>query len=143
MMLRNFLILFIFLFTSYLWANSPIGQWRTIDDNDGKEKSVVEIYEQNGKLYGKIISLREPNDENGNPKTCTKCEGADKNKPIVGLVIIKDMVKDGDEYSGGTIMDPNNGKVYKCKLKVEGDKLKVRGFIGFSALGRTQTWLRK
>lgn len=126
-----------------IWAESPVGQWRTIDDNDGQEKSVVEVYEQGGKIYGKIVSLREPNDENGKPKTCTKCEGADKNKPIIGLVIIKDLVQDGDEYTGGTIMDPNNGKVYKCKLKVEGNKLKVRGFIGFSALGRTQTWLKK
>lgn len=141
--LFKILFLITFLLSAGLLAQSPVGQWRTIDDNDGKEKSVVEIYEQGGKIYGKIVSLREPNDENGKPKTCTKCTGADKDKPIIGLVIIRDLVQDGDEYTGGTIMDPNNGKVYKCKLKVEGDKLKVRGFIGFSAIGRTQTWLKK
>lgn len=145
-MIKNLSQIFIFLIliTSVnLWAESPVGQWRTIDDNDGQEKSVVEIYEQGGKIFGKIISLREPNDENGRPKVCTKCTGADKDKPIIGLVIIRDLTQDGDEYTGGTILDPSNGKVYKCKLKVEGNKLKVRGFIGFSMIGRTQTWLRK
>ncbi len=145
-MAKNFFKIFSFLFLLSIMgigAESPVGQWRTIDDNDGQEKSVVEIYEQGGKIFGKIVSLREPNDENGKPKTCTKCVGADKDKPIIGLVIIRDLVQDGDEYTGGTIMDPNNGKVYKCKLKVEGNKLKVRGFIGFSAIGRTQTWLKK
>jgi uncharacterized protein (DUF2147 family) len=133
----------VFLLSGAVFANSPVGQWRTIDDTDGKEKSTVEIYEQGGKIYGKISSLREPNDEAGNPKTCTKCTGADLNKPVVGLVIIKGLSADGDEYSGGTIMDPNNGKVYKCTLKVEdgGKKLRVRGYLGF--FYRTQYWFKK
>ena len=138
-------LLFTLFFSGALLANSPVGQWRTIDDKDGKETSVVELYENAGKIYGKIVSLKEPNDENGKPKICTKCEGADKDKPVIGLVILKGLSADGDEYSGGTIMDPNNGKVYKCYIKVEdgGKKLKVRGFIGISIAGRTQYWYKK
>lgn len=139
----NLALLFTLFFSGALLANSPVGQWRTIDDADGKEKSVVEIYEQGGKIYGKIVSLREPNDENGKPKICTKCNGADKGKPVVGLVIVKGLSADGDEYEGGTIMDPNDGKVYKCTLKVEdgGKKLRVRGYFGF--IYRSQYWYKK
>ncbi|EQA38879.1 PF09917 family protein [Leptospira inadai serovar Lyme str. 10] len=122
-----------------------VGKWKTIDDEDGTEKSVVEVYEQGGKIYAKIVSLRDPVDKDGKPKVCTKCEGVDKDKPVVGLVIMKGLSADGDEFTGGTIMDPNNGKTYKCKIKaVEGGKkLNVRGFIGFSLIGRTQTWIKK
>ncbi|EQA45790.1 PF09917 family protein [Leptospira broomii serovar Hurstbridge str. 5399] len=122
-----------------------VGKWKTIDDEDGTEKSVVEVYEQSGKIYAKIVSLRDPVDKDGKPKVCTKCEGADKDKPVIGLVIMKGLSADGDEFTGGTIMDPNNGKTYKCKIKaVEGGKkLHVRGFIGFSLIGRTQTWVKK
>ncbi|WP_437898673.1 DUF2147 domain-containing protein [Sorangium sp. So ce124] len=120
------------------------GQWRTIDEQ-GVEQSVVEIYEKGGKIFGKIVSLKQPLDEKGKPKICTACEGADKNKPIVGLVIIRNMVRDDDEYDDGTILDPNNGETYSCKLEAieGGKKLKVRGFLGISLLGRTQTWLKK
>ncbi|TGK20681.1 DUF2147 domain-containing protein [Leptospira fluminis] len=140
-------VLAAFLVSDSLFAQPApvVGKWKTIDDEDGAEKSVVEVYEQGGKIYGKIVSLRDPNDKDGKPKVCTKCEGADKDKPVVGLVIIKGLSVDGDEFTGGTIMDPNNGKIYKCKLKSVdgGKKLNVRGFIGFSLIGRTQTWLKK
>lgn len=143
--LPKFLLFFVLISSSLYAGKSPVGNWRTIDDKDGKEKSVVEIYERNGKIFGKIINLKNPNDENGKPKACSKCEGEDKNKPIVGLTIIKNLSKDGDEYSGGTILDPSNGKIYKCTIQVieEGKKLKVRGFIGFSMMGRNQYWFRK
>jgi uncharacterized protein (DUF2147 family) len=120
------------------------GLWRTVDEQ-GQEKSVVEVYEQGGKIYGKIVSLKEPNEPDGKPKICSKCTGSNKDKPVIGLVIINGLSVDGDEYAGGTIMDPNNGKVYKCKMEaVEGGKkLKVRGFLGISLVGRTQTWLKK
>lgn len=128
---------------SALAAGSPVGKWKTIDDETKKAKSIVEIYEQDGLLYGRILELLEEKD-GGKGQLCEKCKGADANKPIVGLVIMKGLKKDGDEYSGGTIMDPNNGKTYKCKIEVieGGAKLKVRGYIGVSLAGRNQFWQR-
>lgn len=124
-------------------AATPVGRWTTIDDETKKPKSVIAIYEENGKLFGKIEKLyREPN-EDQNP-VCDKCEGALKNQPIIGMVIMKDLKKDDDEWTGGTILDPSNGKTYKCKIAVEdgGKKLKVRGYIGMALLGRTQHWVK-
>ena len=124
-------------------AATPVGRWTTIDDETKKPKSVIAIYEENGKLFGKIEKLyREPS-EDQNP-VCDKCEGALKNQPILGMVIMKDLKKDDDEWTGGTILDPANGKTYKCKIAVEdgGKKLKVRGYIGMALLGRTQHWVK-
>ncbi|HAJ26911.1 MAG TPA: DUF2147 domain-containing protein [Syntrophus sp. (in: bacteria)] len=124
-----------------LAGGSPVGKWKTIDDETNKEKSIVEVYEVGGKIYGRILQLLQEKD-GGASKLCTKCTGADLNKPMIGLVFVKDLKADGDEYTGGTILDPNNGKVYKCKMEVieGGNKVKVRGFLGFSLLGRTQVW---
>jgi len=124
-------------------APSAVGRWTTIDDETKKPKSVITIYEENGKLFGKIEKLfREPSEEQ-NP-LCDKCEGTLKNKPILGMVILRGLEKDDEEWSGGSILDPANGKTYKCKIAVEdgGKKLKVRGYIGLSLLGRTQHWVR-
>lgn len=120
-------------------AQEVVGTWKTIDDETGEAKSYVQIYEVKGKLYGKITKLLKESQD----KLCTECTGKDKDKPIVGLTILKNLSKDGEEYGGGTIMDPNNGKVYKCYITLEDkDKLKVRGYIGFSLIGRTQYWYR-
>jgi uncharacterized protein (DUF2147 family) len=117
-----------------------LGHWKTIDDATGKEKSIVDIYEHKGLIYGKIVTVLDPAAKS---KKCDLCEGADRDKPVEGLVIIKGLKKDGDSFSGGTIMDPKTGKVYKCSIELEGNqKLKVRGYIGFSLLGRTQYWIR-
>ena len=118
----------------------PLGKWNTIDDKTGKVKYEVQLYDQGGKLYGKITRLPEPNDAQGKPKVCTKCEGADKNQPIVGLVIIKDLAADGERFKGGTILDPEDGKVYKAEVWTEGDRLKVRGYLG--PFYKTQTWAK-
>jgi uncharacterized protein (DUF2147 family) len=125
-------------------TTSPIGRWKTIDDVTGKAKSIVMIWEENGKLFGKVQKLVDPDPQNPNP-TCRDCSGEQKNKPVVGLRILSDLQKDKDGWSGGTILDPANGKVYKCLLSVVdgGMKLKVRGFIGLSLLGRTQYWARE
>lgn len=133
------------LFTTSALAQekSAVGRWTTIDDETKKPRSVISIYEENGKLFGKIEKIfPEPNEEQ-NP-TCVKCEGALKNQPIIGMVILRDLKKDDDEWTGGTILDPSNGKTYKCKIAVEdgGKKLKVRGYIGLSLIGRTQHWVR-
>jgi uncharacterized protein (DUF2147 family) len=121
-------------------AESLVGKWKTVDDKSGKVESEVQLYEEGGKLFGKIVGLSEPNDEKGKPKTCTKCTGADKDKPIVGLVIVKNLSASGDRYKGGTILDPADGKVYKAEVWVEGGKLKVRGYLG--PFHKTQTWLK-
>jgi len=121
-------------------AQDVTGKWKTIDDETGEAKSIVEIYKQNGKVYGKIIEILDPAKKD---LKCVECEGKDRNQPILGLVILKGLEKDGDEYDDGTITDPNNGKVYKCLIELENDnKLKVRGYVGFSLLGRTQYWNR-
>ncbi|MGA9523797.1 MAG: DUF2147 domain-containing protein [Myxococcaceae bacterium] len=124
-------------------APTALGRWTTIDDATKKPKSVVTLYEENGKLYGKIEKLFRAPTEEQNP-VCDKCEGALKDKPIIGMVILSDLVKDGAEWNGGTVLDPANGKTYKCIVAVEdgGKKLKVRGYIGLPLLGRTQYWVR-
>lgn len=122
-----------------LQAQTVTGKWKTIDDETGKAKSIVEISEKNGKIYGKVVEILTDKKD----AKCDKCPGADKGKPIKGLTIIKGLKKDGSEYSGGTITDPGSGKEYKCALKLDGaNKLNVRGYVGIQALGRTQTWVR-
>ena len=113
------------------------GKWKTIDDETGKAKSVVEIYKKSdGKYYGKIDQLLiKPEHAN-----CVECKDDRKGKPLLGLEIIRGLAKDSDEFSGGTITDPKNGKTYKCIIKREGNKLNVRGYIGISLIGRSQTW---
>jgi uncharacterized protein (DUF2147 family) len=124
--------------------SSPIGLWRTVDDITGKVKSEVAIWEERGKLYGRIQKLVNPDPANPNPR-CEDCTGEQKGKPVVGLRILWDLKKDRDGWSGGTILDPESGKTYKCLLSLQegGTKLKVRGFMGISLLGRTQYWLRQ
>lgn len=122
------------------FSQSVLGKWKTIDDETGKEKAIIEIYQKDKKIYGKIIEILEVEHKN---KTCTLCSGVDKDKPILGLNIIKGLTKEGDEYTNGKIVDPKNGKLYKCYIQLlSNNKLKVRGYIGFSLIGRTQYWYR-
>jgi len=128
------------------WAQnaSPAGVWKTIDDETGKPKSLVRITDENGVLTGKIEKLFRPADQDQNPK-CTACEGARKDQPIIGMTILSGLKKDGNEYTGGEILDPAKGKTYKSKatLKDNGGKLEVRGYIGAPMFGRSQTWVRE
>lgn len=136
----NKLIVLLVLCVQFSFSQSVIGRWKTVDDVSGKERGVVEIYEHNGKIYGKIIEIFDPRHKD---KKCILCEGEDKNKPILGMNFIKGLKKDGTEYSGGKILDPESGKLYKCYINLENkDKLKVRGYIGISLFGRTQYWYR-
>ena len=123
-----------------LAADGVTGTWKTVDEKTGKVLSEVELYDQGGKIFGKITRLTQPNDAQGKPKLCTKCPGEDKDKPIVGLVILKDLSASGDRYKGGTIMDPEDGKIYKAEVWTEDGKLKMRGYLG--PFYRTQTWLK-
>lgn len=138
--MKRYCILFLVFFSISMNSQSIVGKWKTIDDETGDAKSVVEVFSKSGKIYAKVVEILEPENKN---RVCTKCSGEDKNKPILGLTIIKGLTKDDSEYNSGEILDPKNGKLYKCSLSLESkDKLKVRGYIGFSLLGRTQYWYR-
>lgn len=135
-------LFFLVLFSTNFYAQNfgIVGKWNTIDEVSCKAVSVVEIFEHNNKIYGRIIELLNPKNRN---KTCTSCPGDDQNKPILGLTIIKGLEKDGSEYNNGRILDPKSGKLYKCYIELESaDKLKVRGYLGISLIGRTQYWER-
>jgi uncharacterized protein (DUF2147 family) len=122
---------------------TPVGRWKTIDDNTHKPTAVVEISEQDGALSGRIVQLfRKPNDDQ-NPR-CVDCDGERHDQPIIGMTILWNLHSDGDVWDGGEILDPDEGKTYRCKIHPieNGSKLEVRGFIGFSLLGRTQIWER-
>lgn len=138
--MKYFALFLFFIFYSFINAQSIVGEWETFDDVTGNKLSVVEIYKTRDQYFGKITHLFEdPIDS-----VCDKCEGDNYNKPVVGLVIIENLIEDDDEFNNGTILDPNNGKTYKCYLELEGNnKLKLRGYIGFSVFGRTQYWQRK
>jgi len=123
--------------------SSPVGTWTTIDDETGKPKSIVEISESNGEVTGKVLEVL-ISDQGPNP-ICKKCDGERKDQPVTGMTIIWGMKKSGDAWEGGRILDPKSGKVYGCILtpSADGRTLEVRGFKGFSLLGRTQVWQRK
>ena len=132
-------IFLLFVASSAMAQTSIFGKWKTIDDETGEAKSVVEIYEKNGKAFGKVIKIYNPDKQDA---VCDECDEDDprKGQKILGMEILKNMKKDGDEWTGGHILDPNNGSVYKCTLWIEDGNLHVRGYIGFSLLGRTQVW---
>ncbi|MCF7794257.1 MAG: DUF2147 domain-containing protein [Candidatus Cloacimonetes bacterium] len=143
--MKKLYFIFLLIFSISLFADnmSPLGKWKTIDDETGEEKSIIKVWEDDGEIFGTIESLFLEPDEDPNP-LCDECKGNLFNKPIIGMTILNNLEKDGNEWKGGTILDPNNGKTYKCKIEVveNGKKLKVRGFIGVSLLGRTQYWHR-
>ncbi len=135
--MKKFAFAFAALFVGVLSFAQIEGKWKTIDDETGKAKSIVEITKNSkGQYVGKIVQLLAKPENN----TCVKCTDDRKNKPLLGLEIIRGLNKDGNEFAGGTITDPKTGKTYRCTIKREGDKLNVRGYVGFSLIGRTQTW---
>lgn len=140
--MKNYFLTILFMAVAGVFSAQAqvTGKWKTIDDETGQPKSIVEIYEQNGKIYGKVVEILNPARKNAK---CDKCKGADKGKPVLGLVIIKGLAKDGDEWTDGDILDPVKGKTYSCTITMDGnDKLNVRGYMGISLLGRSQTWYR-
>lgn len=121
---------------------TPVGLWRTIDDQTGKERSLVRITEAGGVLTGKIERIADPAKQDAK---CDECTDERKGKPVLGMTILRNVKKGEDGvWEGGDILDPNNGKIYRVRLKPieEGKKLEVRGFLGVALLGRTQTWVR-
>ncbi len=123
-------------------SSSPIGLWKTFDDKTGNARGIVQIYEQDGKLFGRIERSFTPGSEQ---RVCALCTDERKNQPILGLIIIRNMKSRDGEYAGGDILDPENGSVYRCRfhLDQDGTRLIVRGYVGISLLGRTQTWQRQ
>ncbi|MCW1976958.1 DUF2147 domain-containing protein [Xanthomonas campestris] len=126
-------------------TDSPVGRWKTIDDETGKPKSVVQIEQAaNGTLSGKVVEILQSN--HGPNPTCDKCDGALKGKPIKGMTILWGLKPDGTAvWGGGSVLDPAKGKTYKAKVTLtdSGKKLQMRGYVGIEALGRTQTWIRE
>ena len=122
------------------WAQIT-GRWKSVDDATGEVKSVVEIFETGGKVFGKVVQIFPKPGDDPDP-VCDKCPAEDNRhrRKILGMEIIRDMEPDGGEYTGGQILDPEVGRIYRCKLWLEGKNLKVRGYLG--PFYRTQTWLR-
>jgi uncharacterized protein (DUF2147 family) len=122
--------------------HTPAGLWKTIDDNTGKPRSLIRITESNGE-YNAVVEKGLLETDTGD-KVCDKCTDERKGQKIIGMTIAKGLKKNGNKYDGGEILDPDNGKIYKCKMTLDeaGDKLEVRGYIGISLIGRSQTWLR-
>tara|TARA_B100000925_G_scaffold28622_1_gene19065 strand:- start:355 stop:777 length:423 start_codon:yes stop_codon:yes gene_type:complete len=134
-------ILFVYILINSFQSNEIEDVWITQDDETGKKKSEVLLYKNNGKLYGKIITLLLEEDKG---KLCVNCKGENKNLPIEGMVIVEGLKLNGKTWEEGTILDPKSGKTYSCYITFDDDNtLKVRGYIGFSLLGRTQKWIRK
>lgn len=123
---------------------SPIGLWKIIGDQSGEPEALIQISEKNGTLEGKIVSIF-PRPGVDPEARCESCSGERKNKPIKGLTILNGLRARGDEFTDGEILDPDSGDIYRCTLKISSDnrKLFVRGYLGISIFGRTQTWLRE
>ena len=138
--MKKIFFLLILLISSTTNAQSILGKWKSINEETNKEESIIEVFQKDGKVYGKIIQLLDPKKKGA---VCLKCTGENKNKPVKGLVIINGLKKDGDEWSGGKVLDPKNGKEYKCYITLQ-DKntMKLRGYVGFSMFGRTAYWHR-
>ncbi|SRR5581483_4080110 len=122
---------------------SPTGLWKTIDDSSGQPKGLVRIREVNGQFEGKLEKIYPKPGEDPAPR-CEKCEGARHNQPVLGMTILWGFTRQGEEYQGGEALDPENGRIYRARMKLidGGKKLDVRGFIGISLFGRSQVWLR-
>lgn len=120
-------------------AQSIVGKWKTIDDETGEARSIVELFEKDGKLFGKVIRIFTKAGEDPDPK-CTACPSDDGRyeKKVIGMEIIQNMRPHDDYYADGDILDPENGKIYRCKLWIEDEKLSVRGYWG--PFYRTQIW---
>ncbi len=120
-------------------AQDIFGKWKTIDGQNNEAKSIVEIYERDGEVFGRIIDILNPENKEA---LCTNCEGEDYNKPVLGFELIKNLSKDGKYYKNGTIFDPEHGKKFKCRLMLteDPDVLQVRGYVAF--LYSTQYWQR-
>lgn len=140
--MSRYFTLLLLLFSAIAQGQEVTGKWKTIDDETGEPRSVVEIFERDGKVHGKVVKLLLRATEDPDP-VCGECEASDDRykKKVIGMEIMRDMVKNRDgSYEGGNILDPKNGRVYRCRIWLEGNDLKLRGYWG--PFYRTQTWQR-
>ena len=121
---------------------SPAGLWKTIDDDTKEPKSLVRIVEKDGVFSGRVEKILTPGKADAK---CEQCTDERKDQPVQGMTIISGMKRSGEQWENGSILDPNNGKVYSSRMKLldGGKKLEVRGFVGVSLFGRSQTWIRE
>lgn len=130
----------LFIISTSINCQDIFGKWNSRNDETGKIDSVIEVYKKDGKAFAKIIEITNSERKNA---LCNLCKGKNKDKPILGLNILTGLEKDDDEWSGGKILDPRSGKIYKCYIKLENsNKLKIRGYMGFALLGKTAYWER-
>jgi hypothetical protein len=125
-------------------ALTPAGRWVAVDDRTGKTKGIVDLYVDGDRLTGRIEKNLDPAYANIKELLCISCSGALKDKPILGLELLWGMKRSGGAWTGGYILDPESGNIYRCTMTLEADgqKLKVRGYIGFPIFGRTLHWHR-
>jgi uncharacterized protein (DUF2147 family) len=135
---KNLIVVFLLFQFTVKSQNEVCGQWKTIDDHTGKVSSIVELFQKNDKLFGKVIKVIPAPGEVADP-ICTKCTDFRKNKKINGLLIVSGLSYKKGVWSSGKILDPDNGKEYDCKIWFEDGVVKVRGYIAF--VYRTQEWL--
>jgi uncharacterized protein (DUF2147 family) len=143
-LVRTLVVLALPCFSAHAADLSPVGLWKTIDDHTRKPRGLVRVTQVGGEYQAKVEKIYPKPGEDQNPK-CEKCEGTRHDQPVIGMTILWGLRKHSDEYQGGEILDPENGKVYRVKMKLDdgGRTLHVRGYIGVSLLGRTQIWIRE
>ena len=145
-MLRATLLVFGLLFATAAagQALTPAGIWRTFSDRTGEADGLVRIVETNGEFVGTVLAVFAPPAADANP-LCEECKGDLRNQPVVGMTILRGLRRDGEQYSGGELLDPDDGETYRCRMRLAdgGRTLHVRGFVGISLFGRTQTWKRE
>ena len=132
----------LFILPAWGGQGSPAGVWKTIDDRTHRPRGTIRVYEENGLWFGRIETSFDPAERY---ERCDKCSGERKDQPVIGMVVMRGLVKHGSEYSGGDILDPDTGFVYQCRftMSADGKRLLVRGFVGMSILGRSQVWVRE
>jgi hypothetical protein len=139
--MRRYLLILFFTFLScnLSWSQDILGKWYSIDPNNEKE-TIIELYIKDDKLFGRIDSLLQKEDQ---IKVCKKCTGENKNKPLTNMVILKDFIKENEIWTKGKILIPKTGKKYDCNIYLENqNRLIIRGYIGFSIFGRSTNWFR-
>jgi len=138
---KQILIYLLLIFSNISFAQNILGKWKTIDDRNGVEKAIINIYEQDGAIFGKVVKILEKGKENAK---CIKCKGERKNKDILGMTIIENLHRGKKGfYTGKTLFDPQQAMTFRCKIWLNPDnsnELFVRGYLAF--LYRTQTWLK-
>jgi uncharacterized protein (DUF2147 family) len=139
-MKKVFFTALLFVLSITINAQTIFGKWNSKNEETGNIDSIIEVYEKDGKAFAKVIDIK---GSERRKALCVQCEDKNKNKPILGLNILTGLEKDGEEWSGGSILDPRNGKVYNCYIKlVKSNKLKIRGYIGLALFGKTAYWER-